>query len=310
MAAPIVMAKVKGATQVSQLLASSGSKTFTVGKVTTAAAAGGSSIVSLTPTAGGTAIAVKLEGARQAAELSPIVGKTVAIGKPSTLVGAGAGNNWLMLQPVQAGATKASVSTATMLKLEGTNQGIQAAALSGKEFTVVKPLMAGNQTASTLFLQPTAEGNLISLKMANAAPAASSMVGKTVVIGQAPIVSGGAQGSWLVLKPMAGATIGKAAGGTVAAKAAGTAASKAAGGTVAAKTMGAAGVAGVAAGATGPTAAGAAAAGAGGAMAHTTGLSLALGFLGGLGPVILTGVGIGAVYGIWRNSLNNRKTGN
>ena len=329
MAVPIIMAKVNGATQVSQLIAASGSETFTVGKIATVAGGGG--IVSLTPSAGGTAIAVQLENARQATELSTIVGKTVTVGKPSMLAGVGAGNNWLMFQPMKAGAAKASVSTATMLKLEGANQGIQAAALTGKEFTVVQPLMTGNQTASTFFLQPTGGGNLISLKMAHAAPAASSMVGKTVVIGQTPIVSGGAQGTWLAMKPAAGATISKVAGGTVAAKAAGAAASKTAGGTVVAKAAGAAvsksaggtvaastvapsvaktAVAAMTVNVTGAGAmgVGAAAGAAGGAILHTSGLTLALGIIGGLGPVILVGAGVGAAYGFWRKHQKSHET--
>jgi hypothetical protein len=69
MAAEIVMAQVDGAAQVSQLLAASGSKTFTVGKVASTAGAGAANnMLTLTPAGGGSTIAVKLEGARQTGE--------------------------------------------------------------------------------------------------------------------------------------------------------------------------------------------------------------------------------------------------
>ena len=98
MAEQIIMAQVDAANQVSQLLAASGSKTFTVGNIASATANGGS-MVTFTPAGGGNAIAVKV-GTAKAAGLSSLTGKTVAISKPSLLAGTGMGNNWLMMQPV------------------------------------------------------------------------------------------------------------------------------------------------------------------------------------------------------------------
>ena len=212
----MVMAQINNGSEFSQLITATGSKTFTLGKVTAAKAGG--AMLTLTPTTGGSAIAVKLEGARQTAEMTSLVGKTVAISKPTMGAGAGLTNNWMIFQPVKLGAAKATASTATLFKLEGTRQGLQAASLTGQEFTVVKPLLANQATTSTLFLQPTAGGNIVALKTANAAPVAASMVGKTVTIGQAPMVAGGNQGTWLVLKSTAGATTAKAAGTVAAAK--------------------------------------------------------------------------------------------
>ena len=226
MAEQILMAQVDTANQVSQLLAASGSKTFTVGKVSAVAGNAGS-MITLTPSTGGSAVAVKLEGARQMADISSLVGKTVAVSKPSMMAGVGVGNNWLMLQPVKAGAAKVAASSATMLKLEGARQGMQAASLTGQKFTVAQPMMAGKTGASTLFLQPANGGDLVALKMANASPAISGMVGKTVTVGQAPMVAGGQQGAWIALKPAAGATASKVTGGAAAAKVAAPAAVKA-----------------------------------------------------------------------------------
>jgi hypothetical protein len=316
MAAEIVMAQVDGAAQVSQLLAASGSKTFCVGKVATAAGAGAANnIITLTPSAGGSAIAVKLEGARQTAELTSMVGKTVAIGKPSMMAGAGAVNNWLIFQPVGAGAKVAGTS-ATLFKLEGARQGMQAAALACEKFTVVKPMMAGKGATSTLFLQPAGGGDLVALKMANGANAASGLVGKTVIVGKAPAIAGANASSWLVLKPAATATGAKAAGTATAAKVAAPMAAKAKAVAMTAPmakfqtvAMTTAPAAGAGAGATGASVAksavstGAIAKGAatGGTIWKGTGLSLGLGLgLGAWGPVILAGVGVSAAYGYWR----------
>ena len=214
----VIMAQVNAANQVSQLLAASGSKTFTVGKVSASAGNAGG-MITLTPSGGGSAVAVKLEGARQAADLSGLVGKTVAVSKPSVLAGAGAGNNWMMLQPVKAGTAKVAGSSVTMLKLEGARQGMTAASLTGQKFTVVQPMMAGKTAGSTLFLQPASGGDLVALKMANTAPAASGLVGKTVTVSKAPMVAGGQKGAWLALKPAGGAVAAKAAVPAVAATA-------------------------------------------------------------------------------------------
>ena len=174
-------------------------------------------MVTFTPAGGGNAIAVKV-GTAKAAGLSSLTGKTVAISKPSLLAGTGMGNNWLMMQPVTAGAAKTGASSVSLLKLEGARQGAQAAALTGQNFTVVKPMMAGKTTTSTLFLQPAGGGDIVALKMANTTPALSGLVGKTVTVAQPPMVAGGQTSAWLALKPATAATTGKVVGGaTVAA---------------------------------------------------------------------------------------------
>ncbi len=296
MAAEIVMAQVDGAAQATQLLAATGSKTFTVGKVATAAGAGNQTLLSLTPSSGGSAVMVKLEGARQTAELSALAGKTVAIGKPSMMAGAAA-NNWLIFKPVGAGAAKAAAGSATLLKLEGTRQGMQAAALTGQKFTVVQPMMAGKTAAgSTLFLQPASGGDIVALKMANGT-AASNLVGKSVMVGKAPAIAGGNTSSWLVLKPAAAKG---AVGGATAKSAAATVAPTLKMQTVAMTTTTPAATAAAGKAATAGTVAKSAAAG--GTIWKGTGLSLGLGLgLGAWGPVILAGVGASAAYGYWRS---------
>lgn len=214
----VMMAQVDTANQLNQLLNASGSNTFQMGQIAGTTANGGG-IVTFSPTGGGEMVAAKIESARQMADVSTLVGKTVAVSKPSMLAGAGVTNNWLMMQPVQAGATKVAGTSGTLLKLEGTRQAAQASALVGQDFTVVKPMMAGKTTASTLFLQPAGGGDLVALKLANNAPVASSLIGKSVSVGQAPMVAGGNNiGSWLMLKPSAAATAAKSAGGVAAAK--------------------------------------------------------------------------------------------
>ncbi|MEO5342691.1 MAG: hypothetical protein H7842_05030 [Gammaproteobacteria bacterium SHHR-1] len=304
MAAEIVMAQVDGASQVTQLLSATGSKTFTLGKVSTVAGAGNQTLLTLTPSAGGSAVMVKLEGARQAAELSALAGKTVAIGKPSMMAGGAAANNWLIFKPVGAGAAKAAAGSTTLLKLEGARQGMQAASLSGQKFTVVQPMMAGKTAAgSTLYLQPAAGGDMVALKMANGT-AASNLVGKSVVVGKAPVIAGGNTSTWLALKPAA-ATGAKTAGAATAksAAAASTAPAALKMQTVAMTTTT------PAAAAAGKTAAAGTAAksvATGGTIWKGTSLSLGLGMgLGVWGPVILAGVGASAAYGYWRSRRNS-----
>lgn len=299
MAAEIIMAQVDAATQTSQLLAMSG-KTFTVGKVA-AAGEGMRNILTLTPTgnAGG-AVAIKLEGARQMTDLAVLSGKTVTIAKPSMI--AGGASNWLAIQPVSAGAAKASASSATLIKLEGTRQGMQAASLTGQKFTIAQPMMAGKGAGSTLFLQPAGGGDLVALKMANAAPTVSSMVGKSVTIVKAPLIAGGKTGtSWLAIQPTAAATTAKLASGASVATA-----TSVGSGTVQAKTIAmttplapkAAVTAGSAVKGSGM---GLAAATKSGSIWKGTGAGLGLGLgLGIWGPVIVAGVGVAAIYGYVR----------
>ncbi|MEO5342969.1 MAG: hypothetical protein H7842_06465 [Gammaproteobacteria bacterium SHHR-1] len=317
MATNLVMAQVDGANQVSQLLAASGSKTFTVGKVATAAGAGNNAIITLTPSGGGSAVAVKLEGMRQAAELSGLVGKTVAVGKPSMMAGAGLMNNWLIFQPVTAGAAQTAAGSATLIKLEGVRQGMQAASLSGQKVTLVQPMMAGKGAGSTLFLQPNGGGEMIALKMANGTAMSSNLVGKSFIIGKAPAIAGGNTSTWLVLKPAGSATAAKVAASTTTAKVASSAASAKASGAAIAKasaplvkaqtiafnaapaaTAGSATAAQTAA-ATSATVKGVAT---GGTIWKGTGLSLGLGLgLGAWGPVLVAGIGASAAYGYWRS---------
>jgi len=299
MAAELIMAQVNNANQTAQALAGAG-KTFTVGKVT-AAGGGMRNMITLTPTgnASGT-VAVKLDGARQMGDLAALSGKTVTVAKPAII---GGGNNMLAIKPVAASVTKASAaSSVSIVKLEGARQGMQAAALTGQKFTVVKPVIVGNNAASTLFLQPTGGGNLVALKMANAAPTTGGLVGKTVVVGKAPLVAGKTGTTLMALKPVVAATTAaKGAVGAAAAAAATTAtASPATTGSVQMKSIAmTTKVAVPAKAATGAAAVKSTVAS--GTIWNGTGVSLGLGLgLGIWGPVIAAGVGAAAVYGCVR----------
>jgi hypothetical protein len=234
----IVIAKVAGTTQAAQINAMAG-KAYVVGKVT-AAKEGLGSWLFLSPTGGaGTAggtTAIKLEGTRQMAQLMPMVGKTVVVGKSPAVAG-GIGK-WIVLQPTVGAAAKgaavAGVGAAgmgagkaaaasqldkmVMLKLEGGRQATQAAMLQGKTFTVVNPMVAGKGVGKWIFLKPAGAGagadSLVALKLSGGKTAAAvpSLVGKTVTIGKAPMVAGSSAGKWLVLQPSIGA-VGKAAAG-------------------------------------------------------------------------------------------------
>ncbi len=239
----IIMAKIAGTKQAATINAMAG-KTFVVGKVT-AAKQGLGSWLFLNPAGGagaaGGTTAIKLEGARQMAQITPLVGKTVVIGK-SPMVAGGIGK-FIVLQPLAGAAAKgaavagvgaAGVGAAgmgagqaaaasqldamVMLKLEGGRQATQAAMIQGKTFTVVNPMVAGKGVGKWIFLKPAGAGpgagNLVALKLQGAKTAAAvpSLVGKSVTIGQAPMIAGGNVGKWLVLKPTIGVA-GKAVAG-------------------------------------------------------------------------------------------------
>jgi|GEM_PF-5306146 hypothetical protein len=265
MALETLMVQVGGAKQASALSALAG-KSFTVGKISTAAG-GMANVALLTPTgaaAGAKSIAVQLEGARQAAQLSAFAGKTVVIGNAPAAMGGT--SSWLMLHPVTGAAAAkgavgagvaakgiagkgASIAGVKMLQVEGAKQGAALASMTGKSFTVVSPMAAtGTKTGGWIFLKPTAAaaskgastaggGKMIAFKLHQAATQLPGLAGKTFTIGKAPMVAGGTAGKWLVLQPAAGAAIkGAAAVGATGAGAA--AASKAAGTAAASKTAG------------------------------------------------------------------------
>ncbi|MBF0248090.1 MAG: hypothetical protein HQL36_08470 [Alphaproteobacteria bacterium] len=315
MAGEIFMAKVQGLNQAAQLQGMAG-KSFVVGNMATAGN-GMNSWITLTPTGGTEAIAVKLESARQVSDLSALVGKTVTVGK-SPAVAAGAGK-WLVMQPVAAGAAAkgaaagSGMAGVSMLKLEGATQASKAASLTGKTFTVTKPAMIGGKGGMNwLFLKPTSAASgkgLVALKLKNGM-AATSMIGKTVTIGKAPIVAGNA-GNWLVMQTVAGSAAAKAGAGAVAATGAAKSLNAAAtvGKGACAKTMTVAGtVAGSTTATAGATAAKTAAA-ATGTIWTGTGMSLGLGLgLGAAGPLLLGGALAAAGYGVYKYRKGNVKT--
>ncbi|MBF0394985.1 MAG: hypothetical protein HQL38_20100 [Alphaproteobacteria bacterium] len=311
----MIMAKVEGTTQAA-LLSSMTGNSYTVGQVT-ATGNGMGHWLFLNPagaTVGKGAVALKLEGASQVAQLSGMVGKTVTIGK-APLVADGVGK-WLVLCPkagiaakgaaVAAGAAGAGGLTAAatqgggngmiMMKLEGARQAGQVQMMAGKTFMVAKTTAAGNGAANWLFLQPVGETaatmkDLVVLKVQHGAGQMPWLVGKTFAIGESPMMAG-TTSKFLVLNPVTGVAAKGAAGTALAAKGAMQ--------TVALQTAGKTAVAGsVAKGA----AAGAATKGAAavGTLWTGTGMSLGLGLgLGAAGPAIVGGVIAAAGYGIYR----------
>ena len=311
MGSEILMAKVAGDAQAAQISTMTGNS-YVVTKVT-AVKNGLGSWLFLNPVSSAGAVssgttAIKLEGTRQMIQLTPLVGKTVVVGK-SPVVAAGAGK-WLVIKPVTGVAAKgamtvglgtawgglaagSSLDKTVLLKLEGGRAATQVAMLKGQTFVVADPVVAGKGVGKWLFLKPVGGGvggqDLIAIKLSNtkAAAAVPSMVGKTVTIGKSPMVAGKIS-KWLVLKPAFGAT-GKAAvaGGISGGKfvtAAMTTGKSAAGSAMAGK----AAMAGAAAAKT---------AAASGTIWSGTGLGLGLGLgLGAWGPALVIGAATAGGY--------------
>ncbi|MEO5373125.1 MAG: hypothetical protein H7840_02470 [Alphaproteobacteria bacterium] len=336
----MVMAKVEGTTQAS-LLSSLAGKSYTVGQVT-ATGNGLGTWLFLSPDGGAGAasqgaVALKLEGTRQMAQMSGLVGKSVTVGKAPTVVG-GIGK-WVVLYPnaglaakgaaavgaAGLGAAGTADSQILMLKLSG-KYAAQTPFLTGKTFTVIKTTSAaGAGTGKWLFLQPVGDAaaaakDIVVLKVHHGAAQLPWLVGKTFTIGQAPMVAGGNAAKYLVLHPATG-VLGKSAVGVVGAAKGMTAARVVEGAaakglaptmkTVALQTVGtgttATGTAAVAAGKTvaAATAANAAKGAAAGTIWTGKGLSLGLGLgLGAAGPLILGAVIIATGYGIYQYRKN------
>ncbi|MBF0128591.1 MAG: hypothetical protein HQL33_01235 [Alphaproteobacteria bacterium] len=322
----MVMAKVD-ATQASMLSGMAGNS-YTVGQVTTTGNGLGTWLF-LSPDGGASAgpgvVAVKLEGTRQMAQMSGLVGKSVTVGKAPLIVG-GTGK-WLVLTPKAAVAAKAAAGAAgagvaaagvaaaadsqlIMLKLEGAKFAAQTPFLAGKTVTVVKTTTATAGTGKWLFLQQVGAGapkDLIALKVQGGATHVPWLVGKTFTVGKAPIIAGANASKYLVLQPVAGAA-GK---GVVAVAAAAKGAcptmktialTTGNGATTAAATAGkAAATMGKTAVATGAAATTVAKTAAAGTIWTGTGMSLGLGLgLGAAGPAILGAVIALTGYGIYR----------
>ncbi|MBF0295685.1 MAG: hypothetical protein HQL96_10900 [Magnetococcales bacterium] len=120
MAAETMMFKLSGATQAAQVPMLAG-KSFTVGS-TVATGDGMANWLFLHPL-GGTGgagkgmVALKLEGARQAGQLSTLVGQTVTVGKSP--VGTTAAAKWLVLHPGAGGMAAKGIGSSVAMQQMG-----------------------------------------------------------------------------------------------------------------------------------------------------------------------------------------------
>ncbi|CAK0745107.1 Magnetosome protein MamD [Azospirillaceae bacterium] len=310
----MVLAKVEGATQAALVSGLTG-QSFTVSQVAASGNGMGTCLI-LSPDGGATAgqglVALKLEGTRQMAQMSGLVGKSVTIGK-APMVAGGAGK-WIAFYPKTALAAKGlataaaaglgtgslSASQLVMLKLEGAGSIAQSSGLAGKSFTVIKSAAVAGEPGKWLFLQPAgnaaaAAKDIVVLKVQNAAGQLSWLTGKTFTVAQAPVVAADNAAKYLFLQPTAGLAAKGAAGTMIAAKGASAAGLTPAMKTVALNSAGT-GTAGSAAALTAGKAATAS-----GTIWSGTGLSLGLGLgLGAVGPVVLGALIAAAGYGVYR----------
>ncbi|MBF0447308.1 MAG: hypothetical protein HQL67_03820 [Magnetococcales bacterium] len=343
-ASEAILFKINGAQQTTQLAALEG-KAFTVGKVSAAGNTGISKWLFLNPTdpaaAAKGSVALKIEGTRQISQLSGLAGKTVTVGKtPATLGGTG---KWLLLNSgkgavvkgaavagtagvAAGGATQGtSLSEMILVKAEGGRQAVDATAMAGKTFTVMKqPMMGGMKTSNWMFLKPAsgagaAGEKIIALQVqgGTGTTSVSSLVGKSFTVSKAPMAAGAAGPQWLAFKPVAGGMASKGAvASTVAFKGAGGGACLNAtpvalnGNAAGAVAQNSATLGKVGAGATAGKSVTVAKTVGGGTIWKGTGLSLGLGLgLGAWGPLLLVGVaafGVG-VYGYMKNNKSNEE---
>ncbi|MBF0333625.1 MAG: hypothetical protein HQL40_08255 [Alphaproteobacteria bacterium] len=276
-----MLAKVESLMQANQVGALAG-HTATVSKVSAT-----TNLMTLVPTdSARAAVTVKLDAARQVAEMKALIGKTLVIGKsPATIGGIG---NWITLCPAGktgAAAMAAAASDLVLLKAEGGTAAAQLPGLVGQTVTVAHPPMAaGTNAASMLYLKPAAGGGLTGLKVQGAV-ATHAMVGNSYVVGQGPVV-GGTIGKYMVFQPVAVPAAKTIAATTVTTVAA---AQPGAGGVVAGLSTSAGTLMATGAATVNPVAA----ASAGGTLLGTKGVCLGLGLgLGAWGPVLLGVAGV------------------
>ena len=165
----------------------------------------------------------KLEGVKQATEVSSLVGKTFTVGKV-TGVGNGLGNGlfkWLFLVPSGEAA-----GNTVALKIEGGRQAAQLAGLAGKTVTVGhSPAIVGGAGnwlvlnsgggaaagaigAVGVSAKGAAESKLLLMQVEGTQQVAQikTLAGKTFTVIPSPMVGGNAKG-WLFMKPVGGAGI-------------------------------------------------------------------------------------------------------
>lgn len=185
MAAESIIIKAADGAQALQFSAMTG-KTFTVNKVVNSGT-GLLKWVVLVPkggagAAGGSAMVVKLDSARQAAEVSGLVGKTVTVGKIPTLVGA-TNSHWVLLQPVggagAAGAAGAAKSVAG-------KSVVAKSAVAGKSIAAKSGLGGAGAAAAG---KSVGGKFLLAQAAANGGPAAG---GATLAGMAIPLLAGGA----------------------------------------------------------------------------------------------------------------------
>ena len=177
----------------------------------------------------------KLEGLRQATQVSSLTGKTFTVGKVTTAGnGLGAGlSKWLFLTP--EGASGSTVA----LKIEGGRQAAQLAGLAGKTVTVGQSPTVIGGTGKWLVLS-SGKGAATAAKVAAASATAAKasagatgvaakgkvgtsmllmqlegtrqtaqmqlMSGKTFTVIKSPVLGGTAKG-WLFMKPASGVAV-------------------------------------------------------------------------------------------------------
>lgn len=221
-----VAIKLEGARQMAGLSSLTG-KTVVVGKapvtvggacnwlalnpVTGSAVAGGAA----TPGAAAGLTMVKLEGGRQAVQLSGMAGKTFTV-IPSPMLGA-KGGDWVFMQPSGGGKIVA-------LKVQANAGSVTSSSLVGKSFVVGKgQVMAGKGGASWLMLKPAAlaKGGGACASVVGGGAAAGCPLAQAQTVALTTPAATVAKGGAAVAPVAAAGTTGSVAGKAAVAKAAG-----------------------------------------------------------------------------------------
>lgn len=170
------------------------------------------------------ALLFKMNGAKQAAQVAGLEGKTFTVGKISATGNTGL-SKWLFLQPA---SSSTAGEGAVALKIEGTRQISQLSGLVGKTITIGKTPATVGGTGNWMLLNVAGKGSAAAATTGVAAAGAaknealsqmillkaeagrqtldvSTLAGKSFTVVKTPAMAGTNPAEWVFLKPAGGA---------------------------------------------------------------------------------------------------------
>ncbi|MBF0562400.1 MAG: hypothetical protein HQL37_10340 [Alphaproteobacteria bacterium] len=239
------MAKVDATTQTSMLYGMA-EKSYTLNQIALTDNGTGTWLL-LSPDGGSSssaaakAVALKLHGTQQLAQLQGLVGHSVTFGKVPSVLGGAA--KWVVFYPkaatavtglaagvgaVSAGAVPVAVSGMNPLLLQMDCSSVvdplacstgKLSTLTGKTYTLLKTSASSTGVGKLLFLEPVCDSavaakDIVVLNVQNASNPLTPLLGKSFTVASAPVAGSSSAGSYMLLQPATG-LVGKGTSSTI-----------------------------------------------------------------------------------------------